>query len=119
MKVLVDTSVWIQHFKKKDEYLSQLLMDNRVLMHPFVLGEIFIGHIKNRKEIMELLSCLPVCETISTEETLTFVENQSLLGTGLGWIDCHLLAATLVQNAELYTLDKSLKKQFERIARPS
>ncbi|HWU43559.1 MAG TPA: PIN domain-containing protein [Bdellovibrio sp.] len=117
MKVLVDTSVWIQHFKKQDPYLSELLFNNRVLIHPFVLGEVFIGHVKKRKEVLELLSYLPKAETLSTEEVLTLITNKSLLGTGLGWIDCHLLASALVEKADLYTLDKALQKNFDRIDR--
>ena len=110
MHVLVDTSVWIDHFRKKNATLVSLLEQNLVLMHSAVLGELACGNLKKRTEILEYLNLLPFSKEVSTEEALEMVERRHLYGKGLSWIDINLLASSIVSNAHLWTNDKILKK---------
>lgn len=116
MMVLVDTSVWIDHLSRGDRRLVDLLNHNRVMMHPFVLGELACGNMKNRKVLMSLLGDLPAGVVARDEEVLAFIETHALMGQGIGYIDAHLLAATCL-NAEtrLWTRDQSLEKQAIRL----
>ena len=91
--ILVDTSIWVDHFRRRDDRLTRLLDDRKVSMHPFVAGELAVGNLRNRDEILLMLNSLPVTATASHEEALRFISNFSLAGRGLGYIDIHLLAA--------------------------
>ena len=117
MQVLVDTSVWIDHLRKSDNRLVDLLEHNRVLIHPFVVGELACGKLKNRQELLGLLGDLPAAVLASDDEVITFIDNHSLMGQGIGYIDAHLLAATKL-NAEtcLWTRDRNLDKQASRMS---
>lgn len=107
--ILVDTSVWIDHFRKGTALLVAALEGDRVLMHPFVLGELACGSMKNRSEVMRLLNDLPAAPLATEAETLDFIERRSLMGRGIGYIDVHLLAsATLAGDAQLWTRDSRL-----------
>lgn len=107
--ILVDTSVWIDHLRKGVPVLTAALEEGRVLMHPFVLGELACGTLRNRKEVLQLLSDLPVAPTVTELEALGFIERRALMGRGIGYIDIHLLAsATLAGPARLWTRDKRL-----------
>jgi predicted nucleic acid-binding protein len=106
--VLIDTSVWIDHFNRSDSRLLHLLNDYEVVTHPYILGELVCGNFRNRTEIFELLSNLPSVTTISMEEYFVFIEKNKLYGLGLGFVDIHLLASTLIAQCSLYTKDKAL-----------
>lgn len=116
MMVLVDTSVWIQHFRARQTRLQDLLYHERVLIHPMVIGELACGRFKNRREVLGLLQQLPRAVSVADEEVLEFIENHRLEGTGLGWIDMHLLASALLSDAALWTLDRRLHKLAEKLA---
>lgn len=107
--ILVDTSVWIDHFYKSDEDLKALLFSNQICIHPFILGELSCGNISNRKEILSLLRTLRSIDLVLDEEVFTLLEDRKLFGKGLGFIDIHLLAASLIHHVPLWTRDKSLK----------
>ena len=107
--VLVDTSVWVDHFRQGDHRLGQLLQQGLVSIHPMVIGELACGHMHNRSQVLELLRNLPSSATASEEEALYFLEKHSLMGKGVGWVDMHLLAGcTLTPNCQLWTRDKRL-----------
>lgn len=107
--ILVDTSVWIDHLRSGDENLASLLESSRVLMHPFILGEIACGNLANRGPVLSLLAHLPRCTEALDTEVLAFIEHRKLMGRGIGFIDTHLLAATkLTGSARLWTRDKRL-----------
>lgn len=106
--VLVDTSIWIDHFRSNDKELVYLLNDCKVVLHPFIIGELACGNIKNRSRILSLLDALPLVKEISTFEYLAFIEQSKLYGLGLGFIDIHLLASAILSNVTLYTRDRSL-----------
>lgn len=109
--ILVDTSVWIDHLRTSNKKLITLLLNNQVFIHPFVVGELACGNLKNRKEILDLLQKLPSISYTSFEEILIYIEQEKLYGKGLSLIDIHLLASSKLSKAKLWTLDKTLKQQ--------
>ena len=109
--ILVDTSIWIDHLSSGNNRLIEFLDRSQVLVHPFVIGELACGKLRNRKEILRLLNALPQSPVASLDEALYFLEQNQLMGKGIGYIDVHLLAATaLAENTQLWTSDKRLKK---------
>jgi len=114
--VLVDTSVWIAHFRKSVTKLVHLLDAGQVVMHPFVIGELACGNLRNRSEILQLLSTLYTCEVADHEEVLHFIESRRLMGTGLGYADVHLLASARISQIPLWTLDRKLRQAALQLA---
>lgn len=108
--VLIDTSVWINHFHKSNSSLVDLLLENRVQIHPMVVGELACGSLRQRHEILPLLQMLPLAEPVSNAELLHFIESRQLFGQGIGWIDANLLASCVLSQSVLWTSDKSLLK---------
>jgi predicted nucleic acid-binding protein len=106
--ILVDTSVWVDHFRRGNKELVSLLQDDQVVCHPFVIGELSCGNLKNRSEILRLLSSLPTTREVTHSEVLHFLESRRLYGLGLSWIDIHLLASVLLTGCSIWTLDKPL-----------
>jgi predicted nucleic acid-binding protein len=107
--ILVDTSVWIQHLRKGSERLMSLLYNEEVLSHPFVLGELACGSLQNREKILQLIESLPQAHIVEHEDVMRFLDAEELYGRGLGWIDVHLLASTLLSGSTIWTLDKKLQ----------
>jgi predicted nucleic acid-binding protein len=107
--VLVDTSIWIDHFRKASRTLSSLLEQDEVILHSFVLGELACGNLNNRKEIIALLHALPVVTKIDDDEIMFFIEGHALMGRGVGLIDMHLLASCHLDKCRLWTKDKRLR----------
>ncbi len=109
--ILVDTSIWIDHLRTGDDFLVDLLERSQVLTHPFVVGELACGNLRNRDEVLRLLNDLPQSPVASHEETLHFIEHNKLMGQGIGYIDTHLLGSTkLADSAKIWTRDKRLQK---------
>jgi len=106
--VLVDTSVWIDHFRRGNEVLAERLAAADVWVHPFVIGELACGRLTRRGEILALLQALPHAPLIEHREVLAFVETSGLPGRGIGWIDAHLLASARLARIPLWTLDRRL-----------
>ncbi len=107
--ILVDTSIWIDHLRAGDPKLVALLEDRHVLAHPWVTGELALGHLSRRGEILELLNNLPQATVATDGEVLTLIDHRHLYGLGIGYVDAHLLAATLLTaDARLWTRDKRL-----------
>jgi predicted nucleic acid-binding protein len=114
--ILVDTSVWIDHFRQGDVELTRLLNTGQVLTHRFVIGELALGNIQNRNFLISTLQNLPQTTAASDEEVLRFIERHALFGTGIGYIDAHLLAATLLSPGSfLWTRDKRLLAESVRL----
>lgn len=108
--ILVDTSVWIDHLRRGDALLTDLLQAGQVLAHPFVIGELALGSLKNRSQILDALSNLRQTSLPSHAEVMLFVERNTLHGRGIGYVDAHLLAAVkLTQGGQLWTGDKRLQ----------
>ena len=108
--VLVDTSVWVNHFRNSDKRLEKLLLNGEVVCHTHIIGELARGNIKNRKEIIPLLLSLPTASLIEFEEFLYFIQHNQLNGKGIGFVDIHLLASAQLSQIPLWTEDKRLMK---------
>ena len=108
--ILVDTSVWIEHLRRGSARLISLLYDEQVLCHPFIVGELACGTLRNRPEILSMVRALAEARAAEQEEVLRLLEARHLYGRGLGWVDAHLLAATLLTGCTLWTLDKPLRR---------
>lgn len=108
--VLVDTSIWVEHLRNGHNRLVELLDEGRVLIHPFVIGELACGNIRNRVEILALLNELPTSAVADIEEIVVFIDNNRLMGRGIGYVDVHLLASSMLSNVSLWTMDKQLDK---------
>ena len=107
--ILVDTSVWVDHLRDGAPALAVALEQGRVLTHPFVLGELACGNLKNRGEVLQLLGELPAAPMATDPEALDFIERRALMGRGIGYVDVHLLASVaLAGTAQLWTRDKRL-----------
>jgi predicted nucleic acid-binding protein len=107
--ILVDTSVWIDHLRTSIALLADALEAEDVLVHPFIIGELACGEMKDRREVLSLLATLPSSVVATDEEVLLFIENHRLMGKGIGYMDAHLLASiTLTDGAQLWTHDKRL-----------
>ena len=108
--MLVDTSVWVDHFRRGNAALTERLNRGEVRSHPFVTGELSCGNLRRRKEILTLLKALPQAMLAGHEEALAFVEANRLRGRGIGWVDVHLLASARLTGIPLWTLDRRLKE---------
>lgn len=108
--VLVDTSVWVSHLSKGNAELEGLLNNGHVVCHPFIVGELACGNIKNRAVILSLIQALPIAIEAGHEEVMRFIEDYTLMGRGLGYIDIHLLASALLTRVPIWTLDKKLNE---------
>lgn len=106
--MLVDTSVWIDHLRRRNAVLAEQLSEVEVWCHPFIIGELACGTLENRDEILELLSALRQAPLAEHEEVLAFVELNRLVGSGIGWIDAYLLASARLAGIQFWTLDKPL-----------
>ncbi len=115
MTVLVDTSVWIDHLRRTCPRLVARLNQGAVVIHPYVVGELACGNLRNREEILRLLQALPENPVVEHEEALLLLETEKLQGRGLGWIDIHLLASARLQNVTLWSLDKALVAAAEKM----
>jgi predicted nucleic acid-binding protein len=105
---LVDTSVWVEHFRRHNAKLAALLDRGEVVCHPFVVGELSLGSMRKRDEVLTLLSELSTAPVVAHEDALAFVERRELAGRGIGWVDVHLAASALVGRLTLWTLDRRL-----------
>ncbi len=109
MKVLADTSIWIDHFRRRDAKLAEFLDRGDVVMHPFVVGELLLGHVPRIAEMIEDLCRLPKAAVAGADEVLEFISRKKLPGSGIGYVDAHLLAAAaLTPEAALWTRDRRL-----------
>ena len=106
--ILVDTSVWIHHFRSGNTRLRELLQGGEVATHPMVLGELACGNLVKRAETLRLLGHLPRVPQAPDHLVLQSIESRRIFGKGVGWIDAHLLTASLLSSVPLWTLDRRL-----------
>ncbi|MBI4565257.1 MAG: type II toxin-antitoxin system VapC family toxin [Planctomycetes bacterium] len=106
--ILADTSVWVDHLRRGDAALANLLEAGEVFCHPFIVGELACGTLRNRSQILRLLSDLPALPRPTDNEILVFIDRHRLMGRGLGLTDVHLLATCLLAGAKLWTRDGKL-----------
>ena len=110
MMVLADTSVWVDHWRHGNQELAALLEEDRVVMHPMILGELALGALRSRDEVLGDLQELRSGTMAEHEEVLELVERRKLWGHGIGWVDAHLLASALLDGTRLWTLDRHLSR---------
>ncbi|EHK55353.1 type II toxin-antitoxin system VapC family toxin [Allomesorhizobium alhagi] len=112
--ILVDSSIWIDHFRQRNIALQELLSRRLVLSHPFVIGELAMGSLRDRSLIIEDVSDLPMALVAEDHEVLALVDRLKLHGRGIGYLDVHLLASVrLTGNASLWTRDRRLHAAAE------
>jgi len=107
--VIVDTSIWVSHLREGSRRLEKLLQDAEVACHPFIIGELACGKLKNRNEILSLLQSLPKTPTVDLDEFLHFIERNRLMGLGMGFVDVDLLASAQLSRIPLWASDKRLR----------
>jgi predicted nucleic acid-binding protein len=121
MSILVDSSVWVEFLRNRGTLspvtvrLKTLLLEDGVMSHPAVIGELACGNLRNRNEFLGLLERLPMVHPASHQEVLGFIKSEKLFGQGLGWVDVQLLAAARLNGAPLWTLDMALRKASARL----
>ena len=116
--ILVDTSVWVDHLRRGDAQMVALLEGAKVIVHPFIVGEIACGSLADRETVLELLLDLPMATVADAGEVLTFIQRHRLYGKGIGYVDVQLLAAVaLTEGAALWTRDKRLCAVAEALGR--
>jgi predicted nucleic acid-binding protein len=108
VRVLVDTSVWIDHFHRTDTHLQTYLKAGQVWMHSVVIGELAAGNLKQRADILRHLGKLKRAEEIDLDEGLHLLDSHCLAGRGLSWSDVQLLAAARIGSLTLWTRDRAL-----------
>ena len=113
--ILVDTSIWIEHLRSGNLYLKSALEEGEVVCHPFIIGELACGDLKNRDEILSLMQALPMALTIGHDEILHFIDYNSLMAIGIGLIDVHLLASARLTQIPLWTADKRLSAAASKL----
>ena len=114
--ILLDTSVWADHLRRREDRVFALLDEGQVVMHPFVLGELALGHLAPREDIVADLHALPTIHIAEPEEVLLLIERQELIGVGISYIDVHLLAAAAsTEGCLLWTRDKRLGRAATRL----
>ena len=114
--ILVDTSIWVDHLRLGDDVLMALLNSGSVLGHPWVVGELALGSLTHRDEVIGLLRGLPQTTVASDGEIMSLIQKESLSRTGIGYVDTQLLAATrLTPDARLWTRDKRLSAVTDRL----
>ena len=113
--VLVDTSVWVSHLRDGNADLANLLNDGRVLCHPLIVGELACGNLKDRAVILSFLQLLPMSIEAEHDEVLSFIENNRLMGKGLGYVDVHLITSAVLTGVPVWTLDKKLAQAADSL----
>lgn len=114
--IIADTMIWAHFISHGDDRLFDLLLREEILMHPYVRGEVSLGNLARRAAILADLDMLPRAPVADHHEVLSLIENSQLFGTGVGYVDAHLLASTLLHDeGQLWTRDKRLRAAAERL----
>ena len=113
--ILADTSVWLGHLRQADAELQDCLLNGRILIHSFVLGEIACGNLHRRSRVLADLFELPFAAQADDAEVLSMIEEHRLYGKGIGWIDAHLLASARLTGCRFWTLDLRLSEIAHRL----
>ena len=107
--------MWVDHLRKGNVLLAELLEHGDVVMHPFVVGEIACGSLADRALILELLQQLPAAMVAEFDEALGYIERHKLYGKGIGYVDVHLLASAAIGGTNLWTRDRQLRAAAQEL----
>lgn len=114
--ILADTSVWVDHFRRKDAELYRQLQRNNISIHPFVVTELVLGNLPNRRKTIAYLDLLPMAKVAQMSEVRSMIEAHSLFQRGIGFVDAHLIASTLITpHTVLWSRDKRLRDVAETL----
>lgn len=113
--ILIDTSIWIDSFRIADPDLALLLAEGEVIQHPFVTGELAMGNLRGWRRTVDLLSVLPAAPQVDNAQLLDFVESHGLAGTGIGFVDAHILASAQAAQSPVWTRDQRLRTHATRL----
>jgi len=113
--VLVDTSVWVSHLRDGNAELANLLHNGAVLCHPLIVGELACGNLTDRSVILSFLQLLPMSIEAEHEEVLSFIENNRLMGKGIGYVDVQLIASAVLTGIPFWTFDKKLAQATDSL----
>ncbi|MBX7061380.1 MAG: PIN domain-containing protein [Pyrinomonadaceae bacterium] len=113
--ILVDTSVWVDHIRKGDRMLATLLDEDKVCTHPFVIEELACGNLPNRSEFLDMLTALPASVVAEHDEIIHILDDGEMFGKGLGAVDVHLIASARLSFALLWSRDKALTREANRL----
>lgn len=108
MKILADTSVWVDHLRHGDPHMSGFLAAGDIVLHDHVIGELCLGGLSREK--LATMGWMRRCTVASHDEVMHLIAERRLAGRGLGYVDSHLLAAALIDRLQLWTLDKALQQ---------
>ena len=113
--ILADTSIWIDHFRDADAELRRIIEEDMLLCHPFVIGELALGSLRDRVTVLAFLAAQRQVAVATHDEIMTMVERHGLFSMGIGYTDAHLLASVLLdRGAVLWTRDKRLRATAEK-----
>jgi predicted nucleic acid-binding protein len=106
--IIADTSIWIDHLRTHNQVFGRLLVDAQILIHPFVVGELAVGNLKDRNKLLRELADQPKAKKALDTDVLVLIDNNKLFGRGIGYVDAHLLASARICEAKIWTTDKRL-----------
>jgi predicted nucleic acid-binding protein len=115
---LVDTSVWISHFRRPDAALLQLLSGEKAGIRPFIVGELARGSFNDRAGALGTLRDLPQAAIADEADVHHLLETYRLWSTGMGWVDLHVLTAAAVAGWHLMTTDTAMAKAAAKVGIP-
>ncbi|HYU09172.1 MAG TPA: PIN domain-containing protein [Gemmatimonadales bacterium] len=115
MIILADTAVWIEHWRRRNDRVVQLLENKSLVVHPFVLGEIALGRISSRAAVLADLALLDSPTVAENSDVLGLIKRTPLWGRGIGWVDAHLLATAMLDHIQLWTLDQQLRTAAQEL----
>ena len=113
--ILADTSVWVRHWRHGEPAFAAALRAGKVTVHPFIIGELALGHLEPRAAVLADLASLPGAPQAETDEVMAFIEQHRLWNSGIGWVDCHLLASARLGHHQIWTLDRPLARAAHRL----
>lgn len=113
--IIVDTSVWVDHFRGKDTALDAVLANELELVHPFVFGELLLSGLPRNSAHRDALQSASQAPLASASEAAAFIDWANLAGTGVGYVDVHLLVSARLAGAKLLTHDQRLAIQAQRL----
>jgi predicted nucleic acid-binding protein len=106
--ILADTSIWIDYLRGQNDRFARYIQEDRIAMHSMILGELALGSFKDRQKLLRGCASLPLISTVSHEAVMEFIDEFSLMGKGIGWVDANLLASVSQDSVKLWTRDKRL-----------
>lgn len=108
--ILADTSIWIDHFRHGDAELQRIIEEDRLLCHPAIIGELALGSLRDRSNVLTFLAAQRSAVVATHEEVMAMIEQQGVFSMGIGYTDAHLLASVLLdKRTVLWTRDKRLQ----------